>query len=140
MAKGTIKCAVCGKPCDTPNALWSHVRLKAQHGCPEHQDIYSENGFEEETEETVEEEESGGNLLEEWKENTEEDDMTEDVKQLESPEEPADKPDYRKIKDIDTEELPNEEVKKALAAVIKENPDAEIEVNTDKNWLKRDIR
>lgn len=145
MAQGEVKCR-CDKVCGSPNALWTHIQGKALHGDAEHQAMYSEDGFDElpqedETEESEDKQEAskGDNILDDYRENVENEEETsgEQVKQLESEE---DETQFKPIGEIDMDELPNQKVRKALKKKYREDPEAEIEINTDKNWMKRQIK
>lgn len=145
MAQGEVRCS-CGKICGSPNALWTHIQGKALHGDPEHLEMYSEDGFEEEPgeveepepEETEEVEESKGeNLLDEYRENVEEEDDAMEVRELESEESTSDKPEYESIEEA--KKRAPAKVEKILEA-MQEKGNTEIEADADKNWLERDIR
>lgn len=130
MAQDNIGCGVCDYVAGDPNALWSHIRQKANHGDEDHKALMNR------TEEDAKGDEHQ-DKLEEMKQKAQ-DENESDVQLVETAEKPADEPEYESIRAKDTENLTEKEKKYLLAALDKGY--SEIEVAPEKDIEERDVR
>ena len=132
MAENTVNCSVCGKgPFDSPNDLWSHIRMSARHenSDGDHMKYWNQ--------EQEKESDSSADKLEEMRDKAQEE-KEKDLQMVETPEKPSDEPEYRSIREIDTEEV-SEKEKKYLLALLNEGYE-EIEDASEKDIEEREVR
>lgn len=134
MAQDTIECGVepCDYQSDNPNALWSHIKMSARH-----EDENGPHSVLMNRKQNKEDESGSGDMVQDMKESAQEEKES-GIQKVETPDKPADEPDYMKILEVETEGLSEEEKQMLLQA--REEGFTEIEADDSKPIQERDVR
>lgn len=116
----------CGKTCSSARHLGQHV---AQTNDKQHNYVQNQ---------TETDGDNPENLVEEWKDNNENDGLT--INEIDTTDKPSDAPEFEKLSEIDADRISDKKTRQKMAAIAKKNPDAEIRVDTNKQWVNRELR